>query len=129
MNKFFGTFPKLRSSMIENIIKNPFDQDREDFVQLCKENITFLKNFSTNELREVFYMCMHLFLNPAQVLFEAGDVCDAVYIVLSGTIDVEITDGFTKSRRLDTLGPGSILGQNFVLKQECWYYRAVNNTI
>ena len=129
MLSFFGKFPKLKEKMIHKIITNPFDQGREDFVKLCKENIEFLKGFKSNDLRQLFYSCMHLFLNPAELLFDAGDVCEAVYIVLAGTVDIEITDGYSRQTRLDTLGPGSILGQHFVIKQEPWYYRATNNTI
>jgi CRP-like cAMP-binding protein len=94
MNKFLGNNPKVRQIMIDKIINNHFDENREDFVRLCKENIEFLKHFKSKDLRELYYSCMHLFLNPAQVLFEAGEVCDAIYIVLAGTLDVELTDGF-----------------------------------
>ena len=73
-------------------------------------------------------MCESRFVGPHQKLFEAGEACNAVYIIKSGTLDVELTDGDYIDVRLDTLGPGSVIGMNFFLFKEPWYYRIVNNT-
>ena len=83
---------------------------------------------SKNDLREVFYQCQYQFLNRDEVLFEAGEICKAIYVVIVGTIDVELTDGDGLYHRLDSLGPNSILGTNFVFKKEPWYYRVKNNS-
>ena len=39
-----------------------------------------------------------------------------------------MSDGFRNSHVLDILGKDSIIGSNFVLKQETWCYEAINNT-
>ena len=62
-------------------------------------------------------------------MFDAGDICDAIYFVMAGTLDVELTDGEEIYCRLDSIGPGSIIGMNFILNEEPWYYRVRNNTI
>ena len=74
-------------------------------------------------------MCRYKFIGAHQKLFEVGDISDAIYFVMSGTLDVELTDGEDIYCRLDTLGPGSIIGMNFLLSEEPWYYRVRNNTI
>lgn len=47
---------------------------------------------------------------------------------MHGVIDIVLCDGDMHSKVLDILGKGSIIGPNFVLKQEPWSYEAINNS-
>jgi len=62
-------------------------------------------------------------------LFDVGDTCKHVCIVLEGVVDIVISDGFRNTTILDVLGKGSVLGQSYVISKEKWFYKAVNNSI
>lgn len=47
---------------------------------------------------------------------------------MHGVIDIVVSDGYKNHQVLDILGKDSIIGANFVLKQEPWCYEAVNNS-
>ena len=75
-------------------------------------------------VRQLFYGCAHHFYERDEKIFSLGEPCDNIIIVMSGVLDIIITDGRNYEQTLDVLGPGSILGQNFVLKGEKWPYHA-----
>ena len=62
------------------------------------------------------------------MLFNVGEPCQDIFIILSGVIDIVITDGGSRNQTLDVLGKGSIIGPNFVLRKSKWFYKAVNKT-
>ena len=62
------------------------------------------------------------------MLFDVDEPCNEILIIMHGVIDVVISDGYQNSQVLDILGKGSIIGANFVLKQEIWSYEAINNS-
>ena len=62
------------------------------------------------------------------MLFDLGDYCEDIYMILSGVIDIVISDGSSNRQVLDSLGRGSVLGMSFILKHEQWVYQALNNT-
>ena len=55
--------------------------------------------------------CETLELEPAQVLFRSGDPTDGVYFVEQGTLAVVIGLQEGQTKRLRTLGPGSLIGE------------------
>ena len=129
MKDFFKKFPKIKLDLINEIISNPYDHERDDFVIMCQNNIPYLQDLQVDTLKKFYYDCKYMFLREEALLFDAGERCQNIYILLTGSIDVQLTDGDKLIQTLDTLGPGSLLGMNFVLKQEPWYYRAKNNTV
>ena len=64
------------------------------------------------------------------MLFDIGQNCNAIYIILSGIVDIVIYSDELglKKRVLDSLGKGSVIGTNFILTREQWSYRAVNQS-
>lgn len=88
MNEFFLDQPRIKESMIESIIKNPYDEDRESFVEICKKNIHFLEKVPEGLIRQLYYSCRHLFFIQDEVLFEVGTKCDCLYIIKSGQVDI-----------------------------------------
>ena len=57
-----------------------------------------------------------------------GDKCDSIYYIFQGVLDIVISDGYLHHKVLDVLGKGSFIGMNFVLKNEMWFYKAMNNS-
>ena len=54
-----------------------------------------------------------------------------MYIIASGVIDIVIQSANYKGQlnfSLDLLGRGSVIGQNYILRHEKWYYSAVNKS-
>lgn len=127
-NKIMTKHKQLRGNIIEQTIHNPYDAQRENFVKICQERISYLKKVDIDLLRQLYYMTKHKFYDNKEVLFEIGDECDSIFIIMQGIVDIVINDGFLLSERLDSLGKGSILGMNNVLTSEPWFCRAVNQT-
>lgn len=102
--------------MKNEILNNPYDYEREYIIHLLRNHVSYFKFVSTNLLKEIYYLAKHLFLGKDEILFDIGDDCDSIYIVLSGVLEIIITDSDDKYKRImDLCGRGSIIGANFVL--------------
>lgn len=121
-------YPDLKKAFKDQVIQNPFDSERELFVQLCKKSVDYLSDADEDMLRQLFYRSKQQFYDIGQVVFDVGDCCDCVYYVLQGVIDIVISDGYAHHKVLDVLGKGSFIGISSVLKEETWAYKAVNNS-
>ena len=115
--------------MINNIVRNPYDIDREAFVKICKSNIHFLTDVDDSVVRELYYRSTHHHYIQNEKLFDIGECCDSIIIIIRGMIDIRITDGMYLYETLDLLGPGSIIGCNYMLKKERWPYLAINTLV
>lgn len=74
-------------------------------------------------LREIYYRSEKEFLNIEQKIFGVGDSCDDIFIVISGVIEITLSDG-KKKQHLDMMGRGSIIGMSNILFGEKWAYYA-----
>ena len=73
-------------------------------------------------------MAKQYFVSYDQKLFDLGDKCGEIFMVLNGIIDIVLTDGFDNNQVLDVCGRGSMMGFNFILSGERWIYRAINHS-
>ena len=73
-------------------------------------------------------MSRQYFLKYDEKLFNLGDKCDDIFMILNGVIDIVLTDGFDRHQVLDICGRGSILGSNYVLCGNPWSYEAINHS-
>ena len=126
-NEMFLCFPEMKKKMQDFITRNPYDRDREAVVNLIDNNIDFLQGLGKNQLRQMYYRAPIGLYDSGEKLFDIHDTCDTIYIILSGVIDIVISDGINIKGVMDVLGPGSIIGINTFLKNEKWYYYAINN--
>lgn len=108
--------------MIDDTMSNPYDTEREWFVQVCQQSIDFFRYIDDDVLRELYYSSKHRFCDSGQILFNVGDKCNEIIFIVSGMIDIIITDGTEVHMTLDLLGRGSVIGANYILSQEKWYY-------
>lgn len=58
-----------------------------------------------------------------------GDECDSIYLVLSGVIEITLSNGHREGREhkeqhLDLLGRGSLIGMANILHGDKWPYHA-----
>ena len=89
---------------------NPYDNDREEFVVNCVNNISYFKNIDKNTLRRLFYNVRYKFIQPGENLFEAMTKCENVYIITYGIIDIIISNKNGVTKTLDCIGVNSIIG-------------------
>jgi hypothetical protein len=78
----------MKKQMIMRIIENPYDEDREAFINTCRQNIHFMQDIQKNLIRQLFYSCKHYFYNFDSVLFEYNTPCDGIYLILNGTAEI-----------------------------------------
>ena len=51
-------------------------------------DINFLNQTDDTVLKRLFYKCKQRFYEPGQVLFNLGEYCEDIFIILSGIIDI-----------------------------------------
>lgn len=127
--EFLNHFTQMRKFLIDQIIHNPYDFEREEFVKLCQNNIEFLREADQDVIRQLFYRTKSKFFEQGQQLFEVGQPCTEFFIIQKGNIDIILSDGYDQHAVLDTVGKGSIIGPNMILKQEKWPYYGVNSYV
>ena len=126
---FLSHFGSMRQFIINQIIHNPYDLEREEFVKLAQNNIEFLRDADQDILRQLFYRTEQRFYEQGQKLFDVGQECKEIFILQSGVVDIVLSDGYDQHCTLDQIGKGSIIGPNMVLKQEKWPYQGINNSV
>jgi CRP-like cAMP-binding protein len=70
------------------------------------------------EAREVVGLLGTIDLKSGETLFRQGDASTAVYLVISGKVQIRIESSDQSSHTLVTLGPGAILGEMGPLTDE-----------
>ena len=96
-------------------------------VDLISKNIDFFDGIDLNIIRELYHRASIGFYDTGEKLFDIHDICDTVFVILSGSINIVISDGTNIKGTMDILGPGSIIGINTFLKGEQWWYYGINN--
>jgi CRP-like cAMP-binding protein len=56
-------------------------------------------------------------------IFSPGEDCQCIYIIVSGLVEINFSDGF-QNFFLDVLGPGGVIGVTNVLNYEKWTFIA-----
>lgn len=70
-----------------------------------------LAHFSEGSLERLAASGAWLALQPGEVLFQAGDPGDAVYVVVEGEVEVRNSTPDGRDVRLVALGPGALVGE------------------
>ena len=96
----FLKFPNIKKIMTDEVIWNPYDTMRDSFLGFCREKIPYLANAGEITLRKLYYRSVQRLYGPMQNLFEAGEQCSCIFVILSGCIDIVIQD--RKSTRLNS---------------------------
>ena len=78
--------------------------------EMLKQYFCFVE-LTPEEAREVAGMLGTIDLESGETLFRQGDACTAVYLVISGEVEIRIESPGQSPHSLVTLGPGAILGE------------------
>ena len=97
--------------MKSQAMKRPVD------AEMLKQYFCFVE-LTPEEAREVAGLLGAIDLESGETLFRQGDACTAVYLVISGEVEIRIESPGQSPHSLVTLGPGAILGEMGPLTDE-----------
>lgn len=88
-----------------------FDYNEGDSKAAESEQITVLEGLSEEEWQRVIRYAQSIDFRPGEILLKAGESDDSLNIMVSGQVEVinESSFGFTK--RIATIGEGSVFGE------------------
>ena len=104
------------------MLENPFDVDRNMFIERCKKYVPYLKRAKKENLKTLYYKADLKFYQLDENLFHQGDICQYMYIVLSGVIEISMITRNKGVEIIDLMGFGSIIGTFNVLDEDEWHY-------
>ena len=81
--------------MHETIMNNPYDLDRNYFVLKCRQSIPYFKSISEAILKKMYFEAETKVYEYGQNLFDKGDKCEFISMVMSGVLSIELTDKVT----------------------------------
>lgn len=80
--------------MKKEVLENPYDFERDMFVSQIRKEVPYFENLDVKELRELYYLSEERFVKYDEVLFQLGERCNGLYMIINGWIDIIITDGY-----------------------------------
>lgn len=88
-----------------------FDYDNTGGGNAADEQITVFEALSEEEWQTVIGNSQTIPFSDGDVLLKEGEVDDAVYIVVSGQVEVISRGSFGRSKRIATIDEGSVFGE------------------
>ena len=107
-------FPEFKESIAMQIIDDPYDIMRDEFVDMCRNKIPYFFSMSDQFLIQLYNRCNSTFYGVDELLFECGGKADSLYIVINGVIEFCFYDG-VQMYHIDISGSGTTIGVNNVL--------------
>lgn len=106
-----------------------FDYDDSGASAAQSEQITVLEGLSEDEWQMVIRNAQTIPFSKGEVLLKEGEVDDAVYIVVSGQVEVIGARAFGRVKRIATIDEGSVFGEVafFDAKPRSASVRAIND--
>lgn len=123
MDLVFKKNPEMKEQFHSYILDNPFDTYRNYIMGILRSSVSYMEKLSDLTLKRLYYQSSSDYYEKGSTLFDIGDKCKFILIVLHGTIEITLSDGVTE-HQIDCLGKGSIIGSNNVLVGEKWIYKA-----
>lgn len=88
-----------------------FDYDQQDSANSSDEKITVLGSLSEDEWQMVIRSARSIEFSPGELLLKAGESDDALYIMVSGEVEVVSTNSFGFVKRIACISEGSVFGE------------------
>jgi CRP/FNR family transcriptional regulator, cyclic AMP receptor protein len=79
--------------------------------------VELVQDFSDEELQQLSAVCEDLQFEADQVIFATGELSSALYILLNGTIQIELEAPATQETLLAELQPPSVFGESSFFHQ------------
>lgn len=90
--------------------------DKQAMIEALRE-VRFLHDIDNEHLLQIADVTRMRNVEPGQILFREGDVPHDVYLVVAGSVALDINMAGGGSRRIMAVGPGEILGWSALLEQ------------
>lgn len=104
-------------------MKNPYDCERDYFVEMCRRSVDYMKKLDEIALRQIYMKSTHKYFEFGETIFDVGQKCHDLMLILSGWVEIGLTDG-KNYMQLDYLSRGSFLCFYGVLMQNDYNYKA-----
>lgn len=88
-----------------------FDYDEKGVSGSENERITVLEGLSEDEWQMIIRNAQNITFSDGDILLKEGEVDDAVYIVVSGQVEVIGSQAFGRVKRIATIDEGSVFGE------------------
>ena len=90
--------------------------DKESMIEALRE-VQFLHDIDNTHLLKIADVTRIRNAEPGEILFREGDVPHDVFLVISGSVALDIATAGGGTRRIMAVGPGEILGWSALLEQ------------
>jgi CRP-like cAMP-binding protein len=90
--------------------------DKQALIDALRD-VRFLHDLDNGHLLQIADVTRLRDVEPGQVLFREGEVPQDVFLVVSGSVALDILVPGAGSKRIGTVGPGEILGWSALLEQ------------
>jgi CRP-like cAMP-binding protein len=97
--------------------------NKQNLIETLRD-IRFLHDIGPMHLEQIAKIARLRDFNNGDVVFHQGDPAQHVYLVVDGTVSLEICAAGTGCKQILTLGPGELLGWSSVLEQAYFTARA-----
>jgi CRP/FNR family cyclic AMP-dependent transcriptional regulator len=97
--------------------------NNENLIETLQE-IRFLHGVGQMHLKQIAGIAQMRDFKEGDIVFRQGDAAQHVYLVVHGTVSLEICAAATGCQQILTLGPGELLGWSSVLEQLSYTARA-----
>lgn len=88
-----------------------FDYNEQSSTDQVSEKITVLEGLSEDEWQRVIRYAQRIEFKPGETLLKAGESDDSLNIMVSGEVEVTSVNSFGFSKRIATIGEGSVFGE------------------
>ena len=87
-------------------------------------NHPFFSGMNIGDVKQLVECGSPAQFDAGEVVFRQEEVADRFYIIESGKVAVEIQPGEQKPLKIQTLGPGNILGWSWIFPPYVWHFDA-----
>ncbi len=88
-----------------------FDYNQSDSKDDTADNITVFDGLSEDEWQMIIQNARSIEFKPGDLLLKAGESDDALYIMVTGTVEVVSTNSFGFVKRIASITEGSVFGE------------------
>lgn len=109
MHKIIIKYQETKQKLENFVLQNPYDLERDYFIEIIQRSIEFFKRLDYMAMRKIYMESQHVYFEQYKVIFNVGDVCEYIYIIMFGNVEIGLFNG-VHYMTMDQLGRGSVLG-------------------
>ena len=108
----------LFEKLLRHRIQYKYDDHIQMFLRSCLKNIDYMKHANIRTLNKLAYGMQYVPYETDRELFKSKDICDSMYCVLDGLVEVQMEFENEKTV-VERFGTGTIINSfNFIVEEE-----------